>query len=94
MARQRRHTVQAQPDPVETREADLKSVELRPEDWVNAVVHLDNALYDDDLATLHGQALLDWYTENEPNAILNEAGARRQALDREMRDFRDEEPHA
>jgi hypothetical protein len=89
MSRQRRRSVQAAHDPVSTREADLRRVELRPEDWVSAVVHLDNALRDDDIASLRGKALLDWYRENEPDAILTEAGARRQALDDEMRDCRE-----
>jgi len=90
MSRQRRRNAQSQAadDPVSTRVADLKLIELRPEDWVNAIVHLDNALHDDDIAALRGQALLDWYGDNEPDAILNEDGARRQALDDEMRDFR------
>jgi hypothetical protein len=72
------------------RERELSAVRVRPEDYIDHVRHNINSLYDDGPSnTLRGQALLDWYRENDQTMILDEEGARWQAWRGDQRDYRD-----
>ncbi|HME02213.1 MAG TPA: hypothetical protein VKG38_04185 [Solirubrobacteraceae bacterium] len=77
---------QRERDAFETR---LAATIIDPADYIDPSALELGALYNYPWAKLRGQALLDWFTANEPESVLSESDARFYALRGDNRDWRE-----